>query len=97
MESVIPQEIVWDLFTNYIEAADALQVDAAYRARIASLRDKLAPPGIGSWGRGLNCTTQFSIRRTTTTVILRTYSGSIRAARLVWRGLRSRLLPREHR
>ena len=45
------QEIVWDLFTNYVEAAAALGVDADYRSRIASLRDRLLQPKIGAWGQ----------------------------------------------
>jgi len=45
------QEIVWDLFNNYIQAADALEVDQSYRDKIAGLRDRLATPGIGSWGQ----------------------------------------------
>jgi alpha-L-fucosidase 2 len=45
------QQIVWDLFTNYIEAADALKTDAEYRAKIASMRDKLVGPKIGKWGQ----------------------------------------------
>jgi len=45
------QEIVWDLFNNYIAAADALGIDQVYRDRIRSLRDKLVTPGIGSWGQ----------------------------------------------
>ena len=45
------QEIVWDLFNNYVEAADALGVDKDYRDKIAALRDRLATPGIGSWGQ----------------------------------------------
>jgi len=45
------QEIVWDLLSNYIEAADALGVDKPYRDRIASLRDKLLLPKIGRWGQ----------------------------------------------
>ncbi len=52
------QEIVWDLFTNYIDAADALQLDADYRAHIAGLLDKLALPGIGSWGQMLEWRTE---------------------------------------
>ncbi|MTV38065.1 glycoside hydrolase family 95 protein [Duganella radicis] len=44
------QEIIWDLFNNTVEAADALG-DTAYRNRIAALRDRLATPGIGSWGQ----------------------------------------------
>ena len=45
------QEIVWDLFTNYLEAAAALGVDAEYRGRVAQLREKLLKPGIGAWGQ----------------------------------------------
>ena len=44
------QEIIWDLFNNTVAAADALG-DTAYRKRIAAMRDKLATPGIGSWGQ----------------------------------------------
>jgi alpha-L-fucosidase 2 len=45
------QEIVWDLFNNTVEAADALGVDKAYRDKIAGMRDRLVTPGIGSWGQ----------------------------------------------
>jgi alpha-L-fucosidase 2 len=45
------QEIVWDLFTNFLEAADVLGLDQAYRNRIAALREKLVGPKIGSWGQ----------------------------------------------
>jgi alpha-L-fucosidase 2 len=45
------QEIVWDLFNNYVAAADALGVDKAFRDEIAARRDHLATPGIGSWGQ----------------------------------------------
>ena len=45
------QEIVWDLFNNYIAASDALDVDKDYRNKIAAMRDKLATPGVGSWGQ----------------------------------------------
>jgi alpha-L-fucosidase 2 len=44
------QEIIWDLFNNTVEAAEALG-DTQYRDRIAAMRDKLATPGIGSWGQ----------------------------------------------
>jgi alpha-L-fucosidase 2 len=44
------QEIIWDLFNNTVEAAEALG-DTPYRNRIAAMRDKLATPGIGSWGQ----------------------------------------------
>ena len=45
------QEIVWDLFTNCMEAADALGVDRAYREKIAGLRERLVTPKIGNWGQ----------------------------------------------
>ena len=34
------QEIVWDLFNNYVKAADALGMDKDYRDKIAALRDR---------------------------------------------------------
>jgi alpha-L-fucosidase 2 len=45
------QQIVWDLFQNFIEASDALQVDAAYRAKVTAWRDRLVGPRIGRWGQ----------------------------------------------
>jgi alpha-L-fucosidase 2 len=44
------QEIIWDLFNNTVEAAEVLG-DTQYRNRIAAMRDRLATPGIGSWGQ----------------------------------------------
>jgi alpha-L-fucosidase 2 len=45
------QMIVYDLFTNYIESADALGVDKSYRDHIADLKDHLLKPKIGKWGQ----------------------------------------------
>jgi alpha-L-fucosidase 2 len=45
------QEIVWDLFTNYIEASKTLGVDAEYRSRVEVLRDRLLKPRVGRWGQ----------------------------------------------
>jgi len=45
------QEIVWELFGNYIEASEALGVDAEYRAKISSMRDRLLGPQVGHWGQ----------------------------------------------
>jgi alpha-L-fucosidase 2 len=45
------QEIVYDLFTNTIEAADVLGDDSEFRNRIADLREKLLKPKIGRWGQ----------------------------------------------
>ena len=45
------QEIVWDLFTNYLEAAEILGVDAEYRQKVSRMRDLLLKPKIGAWGQ----------------------------------------------
>lgn len=45
------QQIVWDLFTNYIEAARVLGVDADYREQIQTIRDNMLAPQIGRWGQ----------------------------------------------
>ena len=45
------QQIIWDLFSNTVEAADALGEDREYRDHLAKLRDKLAGPKIGKWGQ----------------------------------------------
>jgi alpha-L-fucosidase 2 len=52
------QEIVWDLFTNYVKAADALGVDKDFRDKIASMKNKLHVPGVGSWGQLLEWMTE---------------------------------------
>jgi alpha-L-fucosidase 2 len=45
------QELVWDLFTNYLEAAAVLDVDPQYRAKVTQLRQKLLKPKVGAWGQ----------------------------------------------
>jgi len=45
------QEIVWDLFTNYLEAADVLGIDKEYRDKVAAMCEKLVGPQIGRWGQ----------------------------------------------
>jgi len=45
------QQIVFDLFSNYVEAADVLGIDREYRDSIAGMRDKLVAPQIGKWGQ----------------------------------------------
>jgi alpha-L-fucosidase 2 len=52
------QEIVWDLFNNYVQASEALGLDADYRAKVKEMRDKLVKPGIGSWGQLLEWMTE---------------------------------------
>jgi len=45
------QQLVWDLFSNTIEAAEALGVDEAWRRKLAGKRDRLLGPQIGRWGQ----------------------------------------------
>jgi len=45
------QEIIYDLFTNTIDAADALGEDQAFRDHISAMRDDLLKPAIGKWGQ----------------------------------------------
>jgi alpha-L-fucosidase 2 len=45
------QQIVYDLFTNYIEAADSLNIDKDYRNHISELKNALLKPKIGKWGQ----------------------------------------------
>ena len=45
------QQLIWDLFENYLDAARALGVDADYQARIADMQARLAPNKIGKWGQ----------------------------------------------
>jgi alpha-L-fucosidase 2 len=45
------QQIVWDLFTNFIDASEALNVEPELRARIVERRAALLGPKIGRWGQ----------------------------------------------
>ncbi len=45
------QQIVFDLFTNYIEAAEILGIDQDYKKHIADLKAHLLKPKIGKWGQ----------------------------------------------
>lgn len=45
------QQLVWDLFQNYLEAARALNIDPAYQAKVADIQSHLGPNKIGKWGQ----------------------------------------------
>jgi len=45
------QEIIWELFTNVLEASVDLKIDDDFIARVRAARDKLLLPGIGGDGR----------------------------------------------
>ncbi len=44
------QELIWDVFNNYIQASTILGVDVDYRATIFDLQNRLLKPRIGPWG-----------------------------------------------
>lgn len=45
------QQIIWDLFTNYLEAAEVLKMDQDYAQHVSKLKTNLLPPKIGKWGQ----------------------------------------------
>lgn len=45
------QQLIYDLFTNYIEASTDLGIDADYRKKVQDLRARLLGPKIGKWGQ----------------------------------------------
>ncbi len=44
-------EWVYDVFTNYMKAADLLGLDKPFRDKVAAMRGKLMRPKIGKWGQ----------------------------------------------
>ena len=45
------QQLIWDLFQNYLDSAAALGLDPVYQSKIADLQSHLAPNKIGRWGQ----------------------------------------------
>jgi alpha-L-fucosidase 2 len=45
------QQIIHDLFTNTIEAADVLNIDKDFRDQLVDMRSRLRGPKIGRWGQ----------------------------------------------
>ncbi|MET9760713.1 glycoside hydrolase N-terminal domain-containing protein [Streptomyces sp. NPDC006372] len=45
------QQIIWDLFQNYLDCEAELKADPAYRAKVADMQARLAPNKIGRWGQ----------------------------------------------
>jgi len=54
------QQIIWDHFTNLLEAARALGIHDAFVAEIQSARERLLPPQMGSDGRLLEWAEAFT-------------------------------------
>ncbi|MGQ4386965.1 glycosyl hydrolase family 95 catalytic domain-containing protein [Streptomyces sp. SAS_270] len=45
------QQIIWDLFQNYLDCETVLKADPAYRAKVTHMQARLAPNKIGRWGQ----------------------------------------------
>ncbi|MCB1131013.1 MAG: glycosyl hydrolase, partial [Verrucomicrobiae bacterium] len=45
------QQLMWDLFSNTIGAAEELGIEKEFTAKLRDTREKLAGPKIGSWGQ----------------------------------------------
>ncbi|MEG1229214.1 MAG: glycoside hydrolase N-terminal domain-containing protein, partial [Flavobacterium sp.] len=48
---MMDQQLVWDLFQNYLDAAKALSIDNDYQKKVADMQARLAPNKIGKWGQ----------------------------------------------
>ncbi|UCG57243.1 MAG: glycoside hydrolase family 95 protein [Phycisphaerales bacterium] len=59
MGPAMDQQIIYDLFTNCIEASEVLAIDDEFIRQIRSAREKLAGPKIGSDGRLLEWNEEF--------------------------------------
>ena len=86
------QQIIWDLFQNYREMAQALGVDADYQAKVADMQAHLAPNKIGKLGPTPGMAGGPRRARTIPTATRRTCLPSIRGGRSARRGRRN--LPR---
>ncbi|NDV80975.1 glycoside hydrolase N-terminal domain-containing protein [Bacteroides sp. 51] len=49
--STMDMSIIWDLFTNLIEASEVLQIDEDFRNQLADMKSRLYPLKIGSRGQ----------------------------------------------
>src|SRR5699024_8739064 len=45
------QQLIWELFTNVIDASKVLEVDSDFRQVLIEKRDKLSPIQVGRWGQ----------------------------------------------
>ena len=56
--AAMDRQIIWDLFTNTIEAGEALGTDADFRKKLLEARARILPPAIGKDGRLLEWGTE---------------------------------------
>lgn len=59
MGPAMDQEIIWDLFTNVLEAAQALGIDDDFTRQVADARERLLLPKVGSDGRLMEWAEEF--------------------------------------
>jgi len=59
MGPTMDMEIIWDLFTNTIEASKTLEIDGEFRNQLDTLRSRLSPLRIGSDGRLMEWSEEF--------------------------------------
>lgn len=45
------QELIWELFTQFIKASEVLNADEELRAEVTAMRDRLWLPQVGAWGQ----------------------------------------------
>ena len=45
------QQIIWDLFQNYLDCEAAMEYDPVFRGKVAGMQERLAPNKVGSWGQ----------------------------------------------
>jgi alpha-L-fucosidase 2 len=45
------QELIWNLFNNYIQASQLLGLDGPFRAQVMDMRERLLKPQVGRWGQ----------------------------------------------
>jgi alpha-L-fucosidase 2 len=59
MGPTMDQEIIWDLFTNVLDAAAVLDIDDDFVAKVRAARERLLAPKVGSDGRLMEWAEEF--------------------------------------
>ncbi|MCX7046384.1 MAG: glycoside hydrolase family 95 protein [Candidatus Sumerlaeota bacterium] len=59
MGPAMDQEILWDLFTNFLDASKALKIEDKFVQQVAAAKEKLLLPQIGQDGRLLEWSKEF--------------------------------------
>ena len=60
MAPTMDQEIIWDHFTNVLDASEALEIDDDLVQAVRAARDRLASPKVGADGRLMEWAEEFS-------------------------------------